>query len=166
MPSSELYELQRSFEALRASIAEDAHRRQIEAIRLEQRRDEERREVIGLVERLRNNIESQGRGLEDLPARLFAYIKGATYEYRRAEFEAKKAGVDVGAIPLQLPPSHYEPSEHTQQVALQRKSDDIVVPGVVVRAAGWVARRGWPIVLAAGGGALAHWLAAFGRAAG
>jgi len=164
--SSELYDLQRSVDALRASIAEDAHRRQIEAMRLEQRRDDERREVIGLLERLRNGTEAQGRGLEDLPSKMLAYVKSAIYELRRAEFEAKQAGVVTGAQPLLLPPAHFEPKDYTQQVITQHKSDDIVVPGVVVRAAGWVARRGWPILLAAGGGVLAHWLAALGRAAG
>jgi hypothetical protein len=136
-------------------------------MRLEQRRDDERREVIGLLERLRNGIEAQGRGQEDLPSKLLAYVKSAIYELRRAEYEAKQAGVVTGAQPLLLPPAHFEPKDYTQQVATQpHKSDDIVVPGVVVRAAGWVARRGWPILLAAGGGALAHWLAAIGKAAG
>src|SRR6185503_19499457 len=109
--SSELYDLQRSVDALRASIAEDAHRRQIEAMRLEQRRDDERREVIGLLERLRNGIEAQGRGQEDLPSKLLAYVKSAIYELRRAEYEAKQSGVVLGAQPLMLPPAHFEPSE-------------------------------------------------------
>jgi hypothetical protein len=165
MPSNELYELAKSLEALKAALAEDNHRRQIEAIRLEQRRDDERRELIGLLERLRNGIEAQGRGLEDLPSRQLAHIEKKIYELRVARYEASKAGVE-GALPLPLPAAHFEITEHTQQVALHRKDDDIVVPGAVVRAAGWVARRGWPILVAvAGGGALGHWLAALSKAA-
>jgi len=101
MQHSALYELQRSVDALRTIVAEEAHRRQMEMFRLEQRLDR--------------------------------------------------------LLPL---PSEPKP------IAAERKTDDIVVPGTVVRGVGWMARQGWPIFLAvAGGGAFGHWLAAISKVA-